>query len=127
MSQIDVMNAKRALTVRLRAWGIGDESHKLAAGFIDDLVAQGWTVDANHETRRQPPKVADECRAHPGEWADACRPCATEERAIDAGARTPAGPADVGQVRAVLAQTKAALCSHGVRVGNCNESHEGEE
>jgi hypothetical protein len=119
MRQVDVMNAKRALTVRLREWGIGDKASTLAGGFIDDLIEQGWAMEANRETRRRPPKRADECRRHPGEWADACRPCAVEDRAIDAGARSPGGTADASHVRAALTATRAALCSHGVPRSHC--------
>jgi hypothetical protein len=119
MSQIDVVNAKKALTTRLRMWGIGDEASTLAGGFIDDLIEQGWAVEANRETRRRPPKRADECRRHPGEWADACRPCAVEDRAIDAGARAPGGTADASHARAALLATRAALCSHGVPGSHC--------
>jgi hypothetical protein len=106
MSQIDVMNAKRALAARLRAWGIGDDAASLAAGFIDDLAAQGWAIEAHRETRRQPPRRDQECRAHPGEWADACRPCATERRAIDADEETPTERADLADVRAAFVAAK---------------------
>ena len=33
---------------------------------------------------RQPPKIADECRRHPGEWADHCRACAGDRLAGEA-------------------------------------------
>lgn len=82
-----------------------------------------WWHAANVETPervvRFPPKRDDECRRHPGEWVDACRPCAVEDRAIDAGTRAPDGTADASHARAALLATRAALCSHGVPGSHC--------
>lgn len=61
MSQIDIQNAKVALTRRLEMWGTpGDIAH-LAGGFIDDLVSQGWQMAPFRETRPFPPRTGEAC------------------------------------------------------------------
>ena len=62
MSQLDVLEAKRALAHRLREWGIEDDAYMNAAGFIDDLVRRGWQMDPKRENRPQPPKPNAACR-----------------------------------------------------------------
>jgi hypothetical protein len=90
-----------------------------------------WWRAANIETPdrivRFPPKRDDECRRHPGEWADACRPCATEDRDADAGAPVPSGPADATHVRAQLALARGGLCRHGVQPIHCTDCTDTEE
>ena len=125
------------------------ERNLAARAYRDACVAFAWVANTSTETprlilepgpwwravvvgesnnpTRYPPKIEHECRVHPGEWADACRPCATEERAVDAGARLEPSHADIGHVRAVLAQTRGALCGHGVPRGNCLQQHETHE
>lgn len=61
MSQLDVQQAKQALTYRLRTWDTPGNQAALAAGFIDDLVARGWQMAPNREDRPFPPKPADAC------------------------------------------------------------------
>lgn len=61
MSQIDVLNAKRALAYLLTEWGITDDAARKAHGFIDDLVDRGWMIAAHRETRSTPPKTGEAC------------------------------------------------------------------
>lgn len=60
MSQLDVASAKRALAARLKMWGTSDPIQQ-ANGFIDDLVAQGWVMDPQRESRHIPPRREDQC------------------------------------------------------------------
>lgn len=62
MSQLDVRDAKTALAVRLRDWGVQGNATQLAAGFIDDLVNRGWQMNPTREDRPRPPKVVAACR-----------------------------------------------------------------
>lgn len=83
MSQIDVIDAKKALATRLTMWGISPtEAGKHAAGFIDDLVARGWQMAPHRETRPHPPKPHEECGKHPGQYRHSCGGCATDRRAV---------------------------------------------
>lgn len=116
--------ARRDMAVAL-AWVACETATKTPRRVVE---SGPWWHAANVETPdrvvRRPPRREDECCAHPGEWADACRPCATEERAVDAGARVEPGRADIGHVRAAWAQTRSALCRHGVPKSHCNDCTE---
>lgn len=70
MSLLDIKHAKEALAWRLKEWGV-DQNVELAAGFIDDLVAKGWRMDAAKELRPQPPKPHEACRTC-GRHMDTC-------------------------------------------------------
>lgn len=61
MSQLDVIEAKKALRARLAHWEVPDAAKK-ADGFIDDLVAKGWIMQAQREARPQPPHRHEQCR-----------------------------------------------------------------
>lgn len=60
MSQFDEINAKQSLAWRLREWGVADADAK-AAGFIKDMVANGWVMSPQREARPQHPKPSDAC------------------------------------------------------------------
>lgn len=73
---------------------------------------------------RQPAKAGDDCRIHPGEWADNCRACASDRLAGDVTPRRPleavSDPApNVARLRALRDEVAADLCSHGVAPGLC--------
>lgn len=72
MSQLDVINAQRALATRLRMWGLEVDVQKRANGFIDDLVAQGWQMAPQRETRPHPPKSSEACKVCGGRCPGAC-------------------------------------------------------
>ena len=79
MSQLDVVNAKRALAYRLKEWGAEGDPFQLADGFIDDLVRIGWQMSAERETRIYPPRADEECEKHPGQhMAPFCGLCRVE-------------------------------------------------
>ena len=81
MSQLDIIEAVRALEARLKLWGVEVDVHKRAEGFIDDLVARGWVMSATRETRPAPPKRADQC-PRCGGIVGACH-CTREQLAAD--------------------------------------------
>lgn len=60
MSQLDIINAKKALRARLVHWEVPEPASK-AEGFIDDLVAQGWIMQPQREQRPQPPRREEAC------------------------------------------------------------------
>lgn len=70
MTALDVKQAKQALSWRLADWGVADP-HSKAAGFIDDLVSQGWQMSPDRESRPRPPRPQDACRTC-GRHVDRC-------------------------------------------------------
>lgn len=94
MSQIDILNAKRALAYLLAEWGVTDDATRKAHGFMDDLVDRGWIMAAHRETRAVPPRRSQECPHHPGSYADACGGCKADQAVGDPlpQTRRPASP-----------------------------------
>jgi len=128
MSQLDIIDAQRALAARLRIWGLGVDVDKRAAGFIDDLVRQGWQMSAQRETRPSPLKRTDQC-ARCGGVVGACH-CTREQLAADYERDPnprPPSHADASLARALLAQTRAQTCGCGVRAELCPVHREAEE
>lgn len=83
MTQLDVIEAKKALAVRLRLWGVEVDAAKKADGFIDDLVGRGWQMAPFRETRPQPPKAEQQCPSHLGQRAGNCGGCRADQLAED--------------------------------------------
>lgn len=113
MSQLDVAKAKKALATRLRLWGCAGNHAALAAGFIDDLVQQGWQIAAFRETRPQPPRADEACPQHPAYHATNCGGCNVDGRAAayddDAPAPTPPRAWNAGDADAGIAACRAAV------------------
>lgn len=76
---LDADQAVRALAFRLRDWNVTDPGAK-ARAFIDDLTSHGWRC-RQEEPRYHPPKKADECTTHAGNYRDHCRGCAADRKA----------------------------------------------
>lgn len=70
MSAVDEQQARAALAWRLRDWGVADAEPK-ARLFIGELVARGWRMAPERESRPIPPKPAEACRTC-GRHADRC-------------------------------------------------------
>lgn len=123
MSLLDVRQAKQALAWRLTEWGVENPT-ELAASFIDDLVGKGWRMDASRELRAEVPKPHQACPECSG-FVGQCG-CRVKGQIVERD--QPEAPrsdahADAALARAVMAQTKAGLCGHGVPPANCNEAH----
>lgn len=102
---LDADAAVTALTYRLRDWGVPDPNMK-ARAFIDDLQGRGWKV-VNEGVRPQPPRKADECPEHAGQYASGCGGCAADAQADDdTDRRVGPGHLSSDQARAAL---RAAL------------------
>lgn len=88
-----------------------------------------WKAAAgdSHHTPR-PPRKAEECQTHPGNWRESCHGCAADGLAGDqtapADPRRPDGGAPLDRIRAELRSTRSNLCSHGVRTSQCAEHRE---
>jgi hypothetical protein len=80
MSQLDIIDAKKALEARLKLWGIEVDAGKKAEGFIEDLVARGWAMSNNREARPHPPRTEHACRRCGGVKGDCA--CMREHRAV---------------------------------------------
>lgn len=118
MSALDVKQAKQALGWRLADWGVED-AHAKAAGFIDDLVGQGWQMSPDRESRPRPPRPQDACRTC-GRHVDRCD-------CKGGPTRRPLKPNSngVAHLRALRDEATAELCSHGMPRTNCL-AHPGE-
>lgn len=74
---------------------------------------------------RFPARAGDEeCRVHPGEWADQCRSCAADRLVGDTTpTRPPVAAGDaaprVARLREIARDATADHCSHGVDRRNC--------
>lgn len=68
--------ACHALANRLRAWGLSDCEVR-ARDFVAGLYGAGWRWQAP-ENRPIPPRRADECDVHAGNWASRCAGCAAD-------------------------------------------------
>lgn len=84
-----------------------------------------WSEGVTYDPPRIP-KRGDECRRHPGNWANGCHGCATEGREVEpdeaaAPADLPAADNPVALLRALHAQARANTCRHGVPMANCSE------
>ena len=91
-------------------------------------INRPFTPEAPKANRWEPPKAADQCPHHPGQWATSCGGCVADKHAADETPRPPAAvrPADPTRAddalkasRAALLATRAALCSHGVPRSHC--------
>lgn len=99
MSQLDVIDAKKALTARLVHWGVEAPATK-AEGFIDDLVSRGWVMSPQRETRPAAPTREQACRDC-GRWLHQCMCPEPVTR--------PVPPADPSTRAAAIAAARAAL------------------
>lgn len=127
MSLLDVRQAKQALTWRLTEWGV-ENAAEMADSFIDDLVGKGWRMDASRELRAEVPKphqACPECSGFVGQCG--CRVRGQIVERDEPEPRRMEFTADASLARALLAETKAGLCGHGVPLDNCNEAHEATE
>src|SRR5690606_4981273 len=113
-----------ALSHRLRGRGV-DQPETKAAIYLADMTKAGW-VWMSPENRPHPPRREDQCDRHPGEWADRCRGCASDQLAQEP--TEPRRPRErsadevstaVGLARAALIRAKANLCAHGMPTGRC--------
>lgn len=76
---------------QLNAWEVAHALLRLAEnpkaespGALATTGGEHWRERAREGgTVRRPPKKADECRTHPGQWATHCGPCATDKLAAD--------------------------------------------
>ncbi|WP_028654870.1 hypothetical protein [Nocardioides sp. J54] len=73
--------ACHALAARLRAWGVPDPEVR-ARDYMAGLHAAGWRWQAP-ENRPTPPRRAEECTTHAGQYAARCAGCAADAKAIE--------------------------------------------
>ena len=120
MSQLDIIEAVRALEARLKLWGCSD-AHSRAEGFIDDLVRRGWQMSAQRETRPAALKRDDQCARCGGTKGD-CH-CTRERLAADHDDDPNPRATHTTDPRALahaeMARAKARLCGCGVRAEVC--------
>jgi hypothetical protein len=84
------------------------------------LEAGAWwkaaATEAGHVPR--PPRKAEECKTHAGQWANACHGCASDrlagDRTTPPNLRRPDASNHLARVRAELAGVRANLCGHGI-------------
>lgn len=102
-----------------------DAKTPAALGVLDGPHWREKLAPAGH---RHPPRPAEECRTHAGEWAGSCRGCAADRLAptldLDDQADTDTPALDaLAAARAELAAVRAGHCTHGVDPRRCNEAH----
>lgn len=83
------------------------------------LEAGPWWKATNTERETpRPPRKAEECPIHAGNWRDNCHGCASDRLAdtdtTPPELRRPDRENHLARVRAELAATRARLCGHGV-------------
>jgi hypothetical protein len=122
MSLLDVINAQKALAVRLRMWGVEVDVKARADSFIDDLVRQGWQMSAQREGRPHPPKATEQCQRCGG-ILPGCA-CTREHLAAVYDDEPAAPPPATWQPGDTAAGAKAARDAiHAAKAAPANPSH----
>ena len=109
------------------AWVASEAESKTPARVIE---AGPWWQAVAIESRsvvRYPPKRGEDCPAHPGEWPESCRGCASERLAPVHEIRPETHPMSAADVRAQLHLATARLCGHGVAFDHCLQDHPTDE
>jgi hypothetical protein len=127
LAAIGAMKHKHPLDLAMAAVRLCATADAKSPGALKTEQGQHWREKVAPRTVRQPPKREQECRRHPGEWADACRPCRAEE--IAKAQEEPTGPVEpqttasgyAAAIRGQLASFLANTCLHGTPLSRCAE------
>lgn len=124
------------------------EKNLAARAYRDVAVALAWVATTDTQTPRllleagvwwkaaaidddghmqRPPRKADDCPKHPGNWRTSCSACAADKLAGDDSVynprRTTAPPTALATIRAELDKARDTLCVHGIRADRCLDRH----
>lgn len=130
LAAVGAVKHKHAADVAMAAVRLCCTAEAQTPGALKAEQGQHWREKVAPTTHRHPPRREQECRRHPGEWHDACRPCAAERIArADEEPNEPTTPAEqaIAAMKAQLASFRANTCLHGTPVTRCAECARAQE